>query len=87
MRVFGGLRDLASNAPLAYPAAETPTLGRLLERMGGEEPALATALREGLADGYLNTLVNGRNARFLAGDDTPLNAGDVVAFLPPIGGG
>lgn len=87
VRVFGGLREHVRHGALVFPVREAPTLARLLACLEREEAELARALRDGLRQGYLNTLVNGRNARFLAGDDTPLAAGDSVAFLPPIGGG
>ncbi len=87
VRVFGGLRELAQRAPLTFPVADVPTLAALLAKLDDREPVLAKALRSGLADGYLNTLVNGRNARFLDGEGTRLSNGDAVAFLPPIGGG
>jgi len=87
VRVFGGLREHVRHGALRFSVQEAPTLARLLACLDREEVDLARALRDGLRHGYLNTLVNGRNARFLAGDDTPLTAGDSVAFLPPIGGG
>jgi len=87
VRVFGGLRDLAGRATLVIPARDAPDIAALLARLDVDRPELAAALRSGLADGYLNTLVNGRNVRFLAGDGTSLSDGDSVAFLPPIGGG
>lgn len=87
VRVFGGLRELAGRAPLTFPARLVPTVGALLLRLDADHPRLAEALRSGLRDGYLNILVNGRNVRFLAGEQTPVAEGDSVAFLPPIGGG
>ena len=87
VRVFGGLRESVRRTPLDFRAADVPTVAVLLARLDREEPDLARVLRAGLTEGYLNTLVNGRNARFLNGHDTPLAPGDVVAFLPPIGGG
>ncbi len=87
VRVFGGLREHVRHGALLFSAKEAPTLARLLACLDRDEADLARALRDGLRQGYLNTLVNGRNARFLAGDDTKLAAGDSVAFLPPIGGG
>jgi MoaD family protein len=87
VRVFGGLREVAGRAPLSFSADRVPTVAALLAHLDVEQPRLAAALRSGLRDGYLNTLVNGRNVRFLAGEATALAAGDAVAFLPPIGGG
>jgi len=36
---------------------------------------------------FVNILKNGRNIHFLAGLDTPLDDGDVIALFPPIAGG
>lgn len=87
VRVFGGLREYVGRASLLVPAGDVPTVAALLLRLGADQPLLAEALRNGLRDGYLNILVNGRNIRFLAAGNTPLAGGDAVAFLPPIGGG
>ncbi len=87
MRVFGGLREHAGRGALTVSVARARTVSALLAALEADAPPLARALRDGLHDGYLNILVNGRNVRFLAGGDTPLAAGDSVAFLPPIGGG
>ncbi len=87
IRVFGALRDLAGRPPLEAPVRQAATVDALLQWLDGSYPKLASALRDGLRDGYLHILVNGRNARFLDGRSTPLATGDTVAFLPPIGGG
>jgi MoaD family protein len=87
VRVFGGLRDHIGRAALLVAARDVPTVDALLARLDRDQPRLAKALRAGLHDGYLNILVNGRNARLLAANETQLAAGDTVAFLPPIGGG
>jgi MoaD family protein len=36
---------------------------------------------------FVNILKNGRNIEFLAGLDTPLDDGDIVALFPPLAGG
>jgi molybdopterin converting factor small subunit len=87
VRVFGGLREHIGRAALLVPARDVPTVAGLLAHLDAAEPRLAEALRNGLRDGYLSILVNGRNVRFLAAADTALRGGDAVAFLPPIGGG
>jgi MoaD family protein len=87
VRVFGGLRELAGRSPLEVQVCKAPTVTALLSFLDCEHPKLAAALHDGIRDGYLNILVNGRNVRFLLEDSTPLAAGDTVAFLPPIGGG
>jgi len=72
---------------LSVPIQPGSTVDDLLAILDGSHRELAGALRRGLSEGYLNVLVNGRNARFLTGGATRLADGDAVAFLPPIGGG
>lgn len=36
---------------------------------------------------FVNILKNGRNVQFLAGLDTPLEDGDIIALFPPLAGG
>ncbi len=87
VKVFGGLRDSADGSSLRVPIRAGTTVDDLLSLLAATQPALAHALRRGISEGYLNVLVNGRNARFLTGGATVLADGDAVAFLPPIGGG
>lgn len=37
--------------------------------------------------GGVTVMVNGRNIRFLDGNETELEGGDTVTVFPPIGGG
>ena len=67
--------------------SSTATLGILLQELETDFPDLSAKLVAGLDAGYLNVLINGRNIQFLQGQDTMLNDGDTVAFLPPVGGG
>ena len=41
----------------------------------------------GNVQGFLSFIVNGKNINALQGFNTKLNEGDVVAILPPVGGG
>lgn len=43
--------------------------------------------QSGLPRGFLQFLVNGASVQPLLGTQTPLNNGDVLAILPPVGGG
>jgi MoaD family protein len=87
VKVFGGLRDTVGGSALSVPIRPGSTVDDLLAILDRRHHELAGALRRGLSEGYLNVLVNGRNARFLTGGATRLADGDAVAFLPPIGGG
>jgi molybdopterin synthase sulfur carrier subunit len=37
--------------------------------------------------GFLSVLVNGKNINIMQGFDTKLQENDIVAILPPVGGG
>jgi MoaD family protein len=87
VKVFGGLRDSFQGGTRVLQLPSAATLAALLQQLNIDFPDLSEKLAKGLAAGYLNVLINGRNIRFLQGNDTPLNDGDTVAFLPPVGGG
>jgi MoaD family protein len=87
VKVFGGLRERAGRSALRLPFSRGLTVRGVLKELESRLPDLYGPLQEGLDDGYLQILVNGRNIRFLAGYETELAPNDSVAFLPPIGGG
>jgi molybdopterin converting factor small subunit len=87
VKVFGGMRGLLADDKRRLTLPEGSVLSDVLRALERSHSTLAAKLREGMAAGYINTLLNGRNARFLKGDETPLRNGDTVAFLPPVGGG
>ncbi len=89
VKVFGGLRELFDDIVVPVGVPEPASIGRLLEQLRARTPAGEQKLREGIDAGYLNVLVNGRiiprpnhSLRSVS-----LQEGDVVAFLPPVGGG
>lgn len=87
VKVFGGLRELAASSAITVSLPLGTTITDLLVVLHRRIPALHEKLETGLADGYINILLNGRNIRFLDGLRTRLPAGATVAFLPPVGGG
>jgi len=87
VKVFGGMRDMAPDAPLEISLVAPARFRDVLDAIRAAAPALYATLTEGLASGYVIALVNGRNALFLGGDDAALTGGETVAFLPPVGGG
>jgi MoaD family protein len=87
VKVFGALSEPFGATSREMPLPAGGTLGDLLRELSSALPEATAKLEQGLEDGYLNVLINGRNARFLDGRRTPLAAGDTVAFLPPVGGG
>lgn len=43
--------------------------------------------KKGKVQDFLSFLVNGRNINVLQGFDTKLKQGDIIAIIPPVGGG
>lgn len=87
VKVFGALRDGFGASAREVGIPNDGTLHDLLAALNAICPEVVPKLEQGLRDGFLTVLVNGRNARFLDDLDTRLNPDDTVAFLPPIGGG
>lgn len=61
-------------------------LSKLSKKYGGEFKEYLYN-EEGNLHGYLSILVNGKSTKILQGLDTKLKEGDVIAILPPVGGG
>jgi molybdopterin converting factor subunit 1 len=74
---FGRVRELTGIAEEAAEMSEGATLADVFERYAARFPQLA---------GFRSSLVASRNQEF-ASWDTPLSAGDDIAFLPPVSGG
>ena len=87
VKVFGAHRERFGSEPRQIEIPKNGTLRDLLAYLHGVAPQLGPKLEEGLSQGYLHVLVNGRNAQFLEQLATVLKQDDTVAFLPPIGGG
>jgi molybdopterin synthase sulfur carrier subunit len=58
----------------------------LLEKYGKEFGEYVYDKKNKVQD-FLSILVNGKNINTLHGLDTELKEGDIVAILPPVGGG
>jgi molybdopterin synthase sulfur carrier subunit len=62
-------------------------LKRLSERYGKGFVEYVFDDKTGEVKGFLQFLINGRSASTLNGLDTKLRNGDVLAIIPPVGGG
>ena len=58
----------------------------LVERYGGDFTRYVYDEEKRVRD-YLSFMLNGVNVNSIKGFDTPLNDGDVLSLLPPVGGG
>ena len=93
VRFFTSLRELTGKKEetLKFRDGETVTvdkvLKRLAERYGKSFVEYVYDSKTGEVKGFLQFLVNGRSASALNGLDTKLANGDVLAIIPPVGGG
>ncbi len=74
---FGRLKDVVGHAEESFDLADASTIEGLFALFAARIPELTK---------YRSSVVASRNQEF-ASWDTPLRAGDEVAFLPPVSGG
>ena len=88
VKSFATFREVM-DTQLTLDIPEGSTIRTLLAELTGRYGGLGElmfAAPETLRD-FVNILRNGRNIHFLAGLDTPLDDGDVIALCPPVAGG
>jgi len=88
VKSFATLREVMdAELRMDFPAGATirSLLAELTGRYKGLDEMLFIA-PESLRD-FVNILQNGRNIHFLAGLDTTLEDGDIIALFPPAAGG
>jgi molybdopterin synthase sulfur carrier subunit len=93
VRFFTSLRELIGKKEetLRFPDSEAVTvntvLKRLAKRYGKEFVEYVYNSKSGEVKSFLQFLINGRSSSALNGLDTKLEDGDVLAIIPPVGGG
>lgn len=93
MRFFTSLREIADKKEetLKFPEGEKVTLDKVLkilaQRYGKRFVEYVYDDKTDEVKGFLQFLINGKSAATLNGLQTELEDGDVLAILPPVGGG
>lgn len=93
MRFFTSLRELVGKKEqsLEFPDRGDLTVENVLKRLaklyGKGFVEYVYDEKTGEIRGYLQLLVNGRSTAMLDGLKTKLVEGDVLAIIPPVGGG
>lgn len=93
VRFFAALRELVGKKAesLTFPDREEVTVGNVLKRLaelyGEDFVEYVFDRKSGEIQSYLTLLVNGRSIATLDGLKTKLMDSDVLAILPPVGGG
>lgn len=92
VRFFTSLRELTGKKEekLEFPENEIVTIKNVLEGLAeryGKSFAEYIYDGEGKVKIFLQFLINGRSASALNGLETRLKDGDVLAIIPPVGGG
>lgn len=87
VKLFANLRELARTRELEVEASTVEeVLQKLIEKFGSSFEKELFVSENKIRDEYL-LLVNGKNYEFLDGGKTKLKDNDVIAILPPVGGG
>ena len=93
VRFFTSLREITGKREqtLRFSEDETVTLDRVLARLvklyGKDLEEYVYDRKTGEVKGFLQFLVNGRSISASIGLNTELADGDVLAIIPPVGGG
>ena len=90
VRYFATLRELAESAEEEIKIEDDGTLDDLIEKVTskyGKKARNLLRLYHKEADQSIYFFINGTNARMLSGVDTKLKEGDIIAIIPPVGGG
>ena len=93
VRFFTSLREITNKKEetLKFPEGEKVTVDMILktltQRYGKRFVEYIYDTKTGEIRGFLQFLINGKSATTLDGLETELEDGDVLAILPPVGGG
>jgi len=93
VRFFTILREVTGKKEetIKFKTGEIVTVNAIIERIAKEYGKNFTDYvfdrRTGEVKGFLQFLINGRSASTIRGLETKLADGDILAIIPPVGGG
>ena len=93
VRFFTSLRELTGKKEetLEFSDGENVTVDRVLQMLSHKYTKnfmdYVYDAKTGEVKGFLQFLINGQSASTMQGTQTELKDGDVLAILPPVGGG
>jgi MoaD family protein len=93
VRFFTSLREIVDKREetLEFPDGEKVTVDTVIkmlaQRYGSRFVEYVYDSKSGAVRGFLQFLINGKGASTMNGLQTSLRDGDVLAILPPVGGG
>ena len=90
VKFFTSLREITGKKVDKIQLQNTITIDELLTLLSekyGKNFREYIYNKKGEVQGFLSFLVNGKNVNIMQGFDTKLQENDVVAILPPVGGG
>jgi len=90
VKFFTSLREITGKKVDEIQLQNTITVDELLTLLSekyGKNFREYIYNKKGDMQGFLSVLVNGKNINIMQGFDTELQENDVVAILPPVGGG
>jgi molybdopterin synthase sulfur carrier subunit len=90
VKFFTSLREITGKKADEIQLQRVITVEELLNLLSekyGKKFREYTYDKKGKVQDFLSFLVNGRNINVLQGFDTELKQGDIIAIIPPVGGG
>jgi len=90
VKFFTSLREITGKKVDEIQLQKTITVDELLTLLSekyGKNFREYIYNKKGDVQGFLSFLVNGKNINIMQGFDTKLQENDIVAILPPVGGG
>lgn len=89
IKVYATLRPIVGGTSVMLDGVTEITVEEMLRRLYDKYPDLQAELYKGRDDLHpaIHILVNGRDMRYIDGQQTVLRSTDEVRIFPPVGGG